>query len=146
MVLRCLDVPKLPGLNAIRLRGGTAAANNPVRWPYLAECLYEGKQCGVSGLVMLTGDAYIGQLPNTLCHLADDLAIPLFEQPYSLPMVEVTEAISRAIVWAEHTGREPLDADTLPDEPDRAERFKAQLLAHLLMKPTPPVSRHQETL
>ncbi|WP_138437078.1 PucR family transcriptional regulator [Marinobacter shengliensis] len=217
MTLRCLDVPKLPGLGAIRLRGGSAAANNPVRWPYLAEnrsfkdrvkggelvfvtgisrhrspqnlaeCLYEGKQCGVSGLVMLTGDAYIGQLPNTLCHLADDLAIPLFEQPYSLPMVEVTEAIGRAIVWAEHTGREPLDADTLansadlidawiacqgnqsamakalgchrntvrnrmnqlidtlPDETARADRFKAQLLAHLLLKPTPPVSRHQET-
>ncbi len=143
MTLRCRDVPMLPGLDAIRLRGGESAADNPVRWPYvaenrsfkswvkggelvfvtgisrhrspqnLAECLYEGKECNVSGLVVLTGDAYIGQLPNTLCRLADELAIPLFEQPYSLPMVEVTEAIGRAIVWSEHTSVHQLDHDAL---------------------------------
>lgn len=143
MALRCRDVPLLPGLSAIRLRGGEPAGDNPVRWPYvaenrsfkswvkggelvfvtgisrhrspqnLAECLYEGKECNVSGLVVLTGDAYIGQLPNTLCRLADELAIPLFEQPYSLPMVEVTEAIGRAIVWSEHTSVEQMDHDLL---------------------------------
>lgn len=37
MALRCNDIPELPGLDAIRLRGGSAAASNPVRWPYLAE-------------------------------------------------------------------------------------------------------------
>ena len=148
MALRCIDIPALPGLEAIRLRGGNAAAGNPVRWPYLAEnrsfkdwikggelvfvtgisrhrspqnlaeCLYEGKQCDIAGLVVLTGDAYIGQLPKTLCALADDLALPLFEQPYSLPMVEVTETISRAIVMSEHTGTESFDADTLASSAD----------------------------
>lgn len=143
MPLRCDEIPKLPGLGAIRLRGGSAAAKNPVRWPYvaenrsfkswvkggelvfvtgisrhrspenLAECLYEGKECSVSGLVVLTGDAYIGHLSNTLCKLADDLAIPLFEQPYSLPMVEVSETIGRAIVWSEQAAGYTLDADTL---------------------------------
>ncbi len=155
MALRCVDVPGLPGLGSIRLRGGASAAGNLVRWPYLAEnrsfkswvkggelvfvtgisrhrspqnlaeCLYEGKQCNVSGLVVLTGDAYIGQLPNTLCKLADDLAIPLFEQPYSLPMVEVTEAIGRAIIWAEHTGSEQLDAVTLANSVDLLEAWIA---------------------
>lgn len=145
MTLRCRDVPLLPGLDAIRLRGGESAGENPVRWPYvaenrsfkswvkggelvfvtgisrhrspqnLAECLYEGKECNVSGLVVLTGDAYIGQLPNTLCRLADELAIPLFEQPYSLPMVEVTEAIGRAIVWSEHASIEQVDQSRLAD-------------------------------
>jgi hypothetical protein len=81
----------------------------------LAECLYEGKECNVSGLVVLTGDAYIGQLPNTLCRLADELEIPLFEQPYSLPMVEVTEAIGRAIVWSEHASIEEMDQGILAD-------------------------------
>ena len=148
MTLRCRDVPLLPGLDAIRLRGGESAGDNPVRWPYvaenrsfkswvkggelvfvtgisrhrspqnLAECLYEGKECNVSGLVVLTGDAYIGQLPNTLCRLADELAIPLFEQPYSLPMVEVTEAIGRAIVWSEHTSIEQMDQAILADYAD----------------------------
>lgn len=145
MPLQCQDIPQLPGLGAIKLRGGSSAADNVVRWPYvaenrsfkswikggelvfvtgisrhrspqnLAECLYEGKECSTSGLVVLTGDAYIGQLPNTLCRLADDLSIPLFEQPYSLPMVEVTEAISRAIVWSEHTPGYPLGAGAVSD-------------------------------
>ena len=145
MTLRCRDVPLLPGLDAIRLRGGESAGENPVRWPYvaenrsfknwvkggelvfvtgisrhrspqnLAECLYEGKECNVSGLVVLTGDAYIGQLPNTLCRLADELAIPLFEQPYSLPMVKVTEAIGRAIFWSEHASIEQVDQPILAD-------------------------------
>jgi len=145
VTLRCRDVPLLPGLGAIRLRGGESAGDNPVRWPYvaenrsfknwvkggelvfvtgisrhrspqnLAECLYEGKECNVSGLVVLTGDAYIGQLPNTLYRLADELEIPLFEQPYSLPMVEVTEALGRAIVWSEHTSIEQVDPSILAE-------------------------------
>lgn len=133
MALRCMDVPGLPGLGTIRLRGGSSAA--------------------------------------------DDLAVPLFEQPYSLPMVKVTEAIGRAIILAEHTGSEPLDAAALansadlleawiacqgnqsamaealgchrntvrnrmnqltgllPNQTDPADHFKTLLLAHLLLKP-----------
>jgi len=155
--LRCRDIPSLPGLEAIRLRGGSDAADNTVRWPYvaenrsfkewvkggelvfvtgisrhrspqnLAECLYEGKACAISGLVVLTGDAYIGQLPNSLCALADQLAIPLFEQPYSLPMVEVTEAVGRAIVWAEQPASPPLDAGALADS---AELLEAWIACH----------------
>ncbi|MFN2361433.1 MAG: PucR family transcriptional regulator [Marinobacter sp.] len=145
MTLRCRDIPLLTGLGAIKLRGGETAIANAVRWPYVAEnrsfrnwvkggelvfvtgisrhrspqnlgeCLYEGKDCNVSGLVVLTGDAYIGQLPNTLCRLADKLGIPLFEQPYSLPMVEVTEAIGRAIIWSEHMPDQQLDREALVD-------------------------------
>jgi len=153
VALRCQDIPRLPGLGTIRLRGGCAAAGNLVRWPYvaenrsfkswvkgnelvfvtgisrhrspqnLAECLYEGKECEIAGLVVLTGDAYIGQLPSMLCKLADDLAIPLFEQPYSLPMVEVTEAIGRAIVWTEHTDLEQFDTTILADSADLLETW-----------------------
>jgi len=135
MPLRCCQVPELPGLGSIRLRGGAAGADHCIRWPYvaedrsfrnwitggelvfvtgisrhrdpanLAECLYEGKQCGIAGLVVLTGDAYISQLPARLCQLADELALPLFEQPWSLPMVRVTETIGRAILDAEARDR-----------------------------------------
>ena len=127
-MLRCRDIPALPGLESIRLRGGQAGADNEIRWPYVAEnrsfsdwveggelvfvtgisrhrspenlteSLYEGRQCGIAGLVVLTGDAYIGQFPSVLSRLANELSIPVFEQPYSLPMVRVTERISRAIV------------------------------------------------
>lgn len=125
------------------LRGGAAASGNRVRWPYvaenrwfkswvkggelvfvtgisrhrgpqnLAECLYEGKDCNIAGLVVLTGDAFIGQLPATLVRLADELAIPLFEQPYSLPMVEVTESIARAILQSERADRATAPAATM---------------------------------
>lgn len=55
----------------------------------------------VAGLVILTGDAYIGRLPAALLKLADQQQLPLLEQPYSLPMVTVTEVIGRAIVQRE---------------------------------------------
>lgn len=143
MTLQCRDIPQLPGLEAIQLRGGGSGADNAVRWTYLAEnrsfsrwvrggelvfvtgisrhrspenlaeCLYEGKDCRISGLVVLTGDAYIGQLPAMLSRLADELAIPLFEQPYSLPLVTVTETIARAIL-ADEQSQQP-GGDSLAD-------------------------------
>ncbi|MEH6566463.1 MAG: PucR family transcriptional regulator [Halopseudomonas sp.] len=131
MPLRCEDIPQLPGLAAMQLRAGLAGAQRQVRWPYVAENrsfgpwvkggelvfitgisrhhsqnslterLYEAVASEVSGLVILTGDAYIGQVPNALLRLADQLQMPLLEQPYSLPMVQVTETIGRAIVRCE---------------------------------------------
>ncbi|GMQ52427.1 PucR family transcriptional regulator [Halopseudomonas aestusnigri] len=130
-LLRTEDVPLLPGLGAIRLRAGHAGAQRIVRWPYVAEnrsftpwikggelvfitgigrhhsvdnlfeLLYEGVAAKVAGLVILTGDAYIGRLPAALLKLADQQQLPLLEQPYSLPMVTVTEVIGRAIVQRE---------------------------------------------
>ena len=131
MALTCDQIPHLPGLDAIRLRAGNCGLQRRIRWPYVAEnrsfkpwvkggelvfvtgigrhrspdnlseLLYEGIEAGIAGLVILTGDAYIGQLPSTLMRLADDLELPLLEQPYSLPMVTVTEVISREIIAAE---------------------------------------------
>ncbi|MDG5499480.1 PucR family transcriptional regulator [Marinobacter sp. BGYM27] len=131
MALTCDQIPHLPGLDAIRLRAGACGRQRRIRWPYVAEnrsfkpwvkggelvfvtgigrhrspdnlseLLYEGIDAGIAGLVILTGDAYIGQLPSTLMRLADDLELPLLEQPYSLPMVTVTEVISREIIAAE---------------------------------------------
>ena len=130
-LLRTEDVPLLPGRGAIRLRAGHAGAQRVVRWPYVAEnrsftpwikgaelvfitgigrhhsvdnlfeLLYEGVAAKVAGLVILTGDAYIGRLPAALLKLADQQQLPLLEQPYSLPMVTVTEVIGRAIVQRE---------------------------------------------
>lgn len=135
MGLRCREVPQLPGLGEIRLRAGAAGSERLVRWPYVAEnrsfspwikggelvfitgigrhhnqgnlfeLLYEAARTEIAGLVILTGDVYIGQLPLALLRLADQLQMPLLEQPYSLPMVTVTEAISRAIVQREQQAR-----------------------------------------
>lgn len=156
MTLQCCDIPQLPGLEAIQLRGGHSGAGNAVRWTYLAEnrsfsnwvkggelvfvtgisrhrspenlaeCLYEGKDCGISGLVVLTGEAYIGQLPATMSRLADEFAIPLFEQPYSLPLVTVTETIARAILADEQA--------QMPEGDSLADALVARLGGHQLEK------------
>lgn len=129
------------------MRAGLAGAQRPVRWPYVAENrsfspwvkggelvfitgisrhhslsslterLYEAIASKVAGLVILTGDAYIGQVPNSLLRLADQLAMPLLEQPYSLPMVTVTETIGRAIVRREQqkARQGELGATSLPE-------------------------------
>ncbi|WP_203141518.1 PucR family transcriptional regulator [Marinobacter mangrovi] len=135
MAITCAAIPGLSGLEAIQLRGGKAGADRVVRWPYVAEnrsfkpwvkggelvfitgisrhrspenlseLVYEGVDANIAGLVVLTGAAYIGQLPASLVRLADECQLPLLEQPYSLPMVTVTEVVSRAIIADEHQAR-----------------------------------------
>ncbi len=62
----------------------------------------EGKQRGIAGMVILTGDQYIQAIPPRLIALADELGIPLIEQPYLLKMVIVTERIGTALVRSEN--------------------------------------------
>ncbi|WP_111495345.1 PucR family transcriptional regulator [Marinobacter bohaiensis] len=143
MAITCGAIPSLPGLEAIQLRGGRSGADRVVRWPYvaenrsfspwvkggelvfitgisrhrspdnLAELVYEGVEAGIAGLVVLTGAAYIGQLPAPLMRLADEQGLPLLEQPYSLPMVTVTEVICRALIADENRPGTPDNGETL---------------------------------
>jgi len=128
MTIRCADIPKLPGLESIRFRAGLQGASRIVRWPYIAEnesispwikggelvfvtginllrsesslcaLLHECMDHQVAGLVILTGDEYIKTIPKSLLNIANELNFPVFEQPYALKMVTVTEVISNAIV------------------------------------------------
>jgi len=82
MPLQCRQIPELPGLESITLRGGSAGAGKSVRWPYVAE------DRSFSGWIS-----------------GGELALPLFEQPWSLPMVKVTETIGRAILDTEARDR-----------------------------------------
>jgi hypothetical protein len=116
----------------MRLRAGKQGLQLAVRWYYVAEneniaewimggelvfitginhprdednlihLLMEGKQRGIAGMVILTGDAYIQAIPPRLIALADELGIPLIEQPYLLKMVIVTERIGTALVRSEN--------------------------------------------
>jgi hypothetical protein len=115
----------------MRLRAGKQGLQLAVRWYYVAEneniaewimggelvfitginhprdednlihLLMEGKQRGIAGMVILTGDAYIQAIPRLIA-LADELGIPLIEQPYLLKMVIVTERIGTALVRSEN--------------------------------------------
>ena len=132
MSLTVSEILALDGLSAMRLRAGKQGLQLAVRWYYVAEneniaewimggelvfitginhprdednlihLLMEGKQRGIAGMVILTGDAYIQAIPPRLIALADELGIPLIEQPYLLKMVIVTERIGTALVRSEN--------------------------------------------
>ncbi|MBE8590720.1 PucR family transcriptional regulator [Pseudomonas sp. MAFF 301449] len=135
MSLTLADVLALPGLESMRLRAGKASLDNRVRWPYVAEnsgiadwvlggelvfvtginhprdeanllqLLDEACQRQVAGLVILTGPAYIQAIPQRLLDAAEAAGMPLIEQPYSLKMVLVTQAIGSALIQSEQLGR-----------------------------------------
>lgn len=135
MSLTLADVLALPGLESMRLRAGEAGLDNDVRWPYVAEnsgiaewvlggelvfvtginhprdeanllqLLEEACERQVAGLVILTGPAYIQAIPPRLIDAAEAAGMPLIEQPYSLKMVLVTQAIGSALIQSEQLGR-----------------------------------------
>ncbi|SFS28586.1 PucR family transcriptional regulator ligand-binding domain-containing protein [Pseudomonas sp. NFACC42-2] len=135
MSLTIADVLALRGLESMRLRAGAAALDSVVRWPYVAEnsgiaewvlggelvfvtginhprdeanllqLLDEACQRQVAGLVILTGAAYIQAIPQRLLDAAEAAGMPLIEQPYSLKMVLVTQAIGSALIQSEQLGR-----------------------------------------
>lgn len=135
MNLTIAEVLALPGLESMRLRAGAAGLENGVRWPYVAEnsgiaewvlggelvfvtginhprdeanllqLLDEACQRQVAGLVILTGPAYIQAIPQRLLQAAETAGMPLIEQPYSLKMVLVTQAIGSALIQSEQLGR-----------------------------------------
>ena len=132
MSLTVSEILALEELSPMRLRAGKQGLQLAVRWYYVAEneniaewimggelvfitginhprdednlihLLMEGKQRGIAGMVILTGDAYIQAIPPRLIALADALGIPLIEQPYLLKMVIVTERIGTALVRSEN--------------------------------------------
>ena len=135
MSLTIADVLALPGLESMCLRAGEAGLENGVRWPYVAEnsgiaewvlggelvfvtginhprdegnlmqLLEEACERQVAGLVILTGPAYIQAIPQRLLEAAEAAGMPLIEQPYSLKMVLVTQAIGSALIQSEQLGR-----------------------------------------
>ncbi|PFG23352.1 sugar diacid utilization regulator [Pseudomonas lurida] len=135
MSLTIADVLALPGLESMCLRAGEAGLENGVRWLYVAEnsgiaewvlggelvfvtginhprdeanllqLLEEACERQVAGLVILTGPAYIQAIPRRLLEAAEAAGMPLIEQPYSLKMVLVTQAIGSALIQSEQLGR-----------------------------------------
>ncbi|EOV9017717.1 PucR family transcriptional regulator [Cronobacter muytjensii] len=153
MSLTVREILALEGLNALRLRAGDAGLHRPVRWYYVAEnegiaewvmggelvfitginhprdeanllrLLEEGKQSGIAGMVILTGEAFIHTIPPAVIALAQTLGIALIEQPYHLKMVIVTELIGTALVRREtelRSRRDILQQLLTGDYPDLA--------------------------
>ncbi|WJV53153.1 PucR family transcriptional regulator ligand-binding domain-containing protein [Pectobacteriaceae bacterium CE90] len=131
MSLSVSEIMVLPGLEELTLRAGQSKIHRPVRWYYVAEnegiaewvmggelvfvtginhprdeanlqqLVREGYQCGIAGMVILTGEPFIHAIPDSVIMLANQLGIPLIEQPYLLKMVIVTQLIGTALVQRE---------------------------------------------
>jgi hypothetical protein len=127
-MIKVQSLPLISGLEGITLRAGFQGANNIIRWPYIAEnsdisnWIYGGELIFVtglnwqwqtedfkqlirlakikdaSGLVILTHSPFITSIAEEIIIFADQQGFPVFEQPYSLPMVKVTELLSNSII------------------------------------------------
>ncbi|MCQ3034512.1 PucR family transcriptional regulator ligand-binding domain-containing protein [Pseudomonas syringae] len=135
MSLTVEEILQLPGLEEMVVRSGSANLHRSVRWSYVAEnegiadwimggelvfitgincqrdeanllrVVQEGDASGIAGLVILTGNAYIQQIPESVIELAEQCGLPLIEQPYLLKMVIVTHLIGTALVQMAQTKR-----------------------------------------
>ncbi|PHN29969.1 PucR family transcriptional regulator [Pseudomonas sp. ICMP 561] len=135
MSLTVEEILQLPGLEEMVVRAGSANLHRSVRWSYVAEnegiadwimggelvfitginylrdeanllrVVQEGDASGIAGLVILTGNAYIQQIPESVIELAEQCGLPLIEQPYLLKMVIVTHLIGTALVQMAQTKR-----------------------------------------
>lgn len=135
MSLTVEEILQLPGLEEMVVRAGSANLHRSVRWSYVAEnegiadwimggelvfitginylrdeanllrVVQEGDASGIAGLVILTGNTYIQQIPESVIELAEQCGLPLIEQPYLLKMVIVTHLIGTALVQMAQTKR-----------------------------------------
>ncbi|MBF3542261.1 PucR family transcriptional regulator ligand-binding domain-containing protein, partial [Burkholderia pseudomallei] len=139
MSLTISEILQLPGLEELQLRAGERSVQRPVRWYYVAEnegiadwvmggelvfvtginhprdeanllqLIREGAKSRIAGMVILTGEAFIRRIPDSVVALAEQLEIVLIEQPYLLKMVIVTQLIGTALARHENTLRSQRD-------------------------------------
>lgn len=128
MSLALEDILRLPGLQEMTVRAAARNLQRRVRWPYVAEneglaewvmggelvfvtginhprgegnllsLLDDGDAAGIAGMVILTGGSFIQGIPPAVVDRAEQLGLPLIEQPYALKMVVVTHVIGTALV------------------------------------------------
>lgn len=127
MSMTVQDILNLPQLQAMQLRAGKAQVQRLVRWFYVAEnegiaewisggelifvgvnyirdeanllaVLDQAEQRNAAAMVILTGPDFIQSIPESVVAKAEQLGLPLIEQPYGLKMIEVTHVIGTRLV------------------------------------------------
>ena len=121
------DILDIPGLN-LKLLAGHRAATSPVRWVHITEMADPTKWLRGGELLLTTGlgiqnveeDEQLAHLrrlveakvsglgfgvgfgfkkvPEAMIRLADEQGFPLFEVPYNVPFIAITEAVASKIV------------------------------------------------
>uniref|UniRef100_UPI0036D40B04 PucR family transcriptional regulator n=2 Tax=Gammaproteobacteria TaxID=1236 RepID=UPI0036D40B04 len=127
-VITIKELQQIQGLKELKICAGHQGNSNVIRWPYIAESsdiepwikggelifvtglnwnwvtddfielIKKAQKCSASGLVILTNSPYIRSIPLDVINYANDVCFPVLEQPYSLPLVNITELISNAII------------------------------------------------
>jgi len=120
------DILEIPGLN-LRLLAGGKSVNNPVRWVHITEMSDPTRWLKGGELLLTTGLALVDhedeqvallrrlieanisglgfgvgfgfkKVPQAMIDLADEHGFPLFEVPYNVPFIAITEAVASKIV------------------------------------------------
>ncbi len=127
-MLTVFDLPSIDQLESMVIKTQCDTTKRAIRWPYVAEdsqlkpwlkggevlfvtginrqwdddefqqLIDVANECHASAIVVLTGSKHIPFLPPRWIQLCEQALMPLLEQPYSLPMVTVTERLSNAII------------------------------------------------
>ena len=64
----------------------------------LLQLVQESIEKGISAIVILKGDNYIPTIPDSLIDLANRSLFPLFEMPWTLKLIDVTQEVSQIII------------------------------------------------
>jgi purine catabolism regulator len=120
------DILEIPDLN-LRLLAGGKSTSNPVRWVHITEVPDPTRWLRGGELLLTTGYGFVGpedrqlaqlkqlidhnisglgfgtgfsfeKVPECLVRLADEYSFPLFEVPYHVPFIAITEAVASKIV------------------------------------------------
>ncbi|MBU9725011.1 PucR family transcriptional regulator [Diplocloster modestus] len=127
MSITCHDLLSLNSFKKIKLIAGELGLYRPVIWPYtgttssVSQWLHGGEllfitgagidvsedglllllhdclQKHLAGLIIITGNKYIPEIPPKMIRLADEMAFPLFSMPWNLRLIDVTREIINAI-------------------------------------------------
>ena len=120
------DILEIPDLN-LKLLAGAKAVSNPVRWVHIAEVPDPTKWLKGGELLLSTGYGMVGteekqvawlkrlidhnlsglgigtgfsfdKVPEALIRVAEEYNFPIFEVPYHVPFIAISEAVSSKIV------------------------------------------------
>lgn len=128
MSICCSDLLKLKYFQEIKLIAGEKGLYREISWPFICttttinqwvnggelifiigvgiksdeeSLLLLMQECiekNLSGMVILKGDYYIHSIPASLIDLSNQLSFPLFEMPWTLKLIDVTQEISQRII------------------------------------------------
>ena len=135
-MLTCGGLSLLPVLSGLAYLTGEHGKKNPVRWPYrvedddfsrwvhgsellilsgasisraafsLSRVIREGIRLHLAGALVLFGGSYTREISRSLIELAAAHDFALMTIPWDVPLVDIEEAIARAVVHSEDAEEE----------------------------------------